>query len=73
MFLRSMASAGPVLHVTLQVTLPRACVGTARETVRGGEGATSDFTGLSAFCAAGGTAALWSLLDALTGESPGHF
>lgn len=63
-----MASASPVLHVTLRVTLPWACVGTAQETVRGGEGTTSDFTGLAAFCAAGGTVALWLLLNVLIGE-----
>lgn len=45
-----LACASPVLHVTLQVTLLWARVGIARETVRGGEGAMSDVTGLSAFC-----------------------
>lgn len=47
------ACASPVLHMTLRVTLPLAWVGIAQEIVRGGEGAMSDFTGLSAFCAAG--------------------
>lgn len=53
-----LACASPVLHVTLQVTLLWARVGRARETVRGGEGALSDVTGLSAFCAA---SSLWML------------